>query len=203
MRILCFSDLHRDQAAARALVQRAPDVDLLLGAGDFAVMRQGLQPLIDALREIRTPTVLVPGNGESDAELRTACRGWDAAQVLHGERAEVAGVPVFGIGGGIPVTPFGAWSFDLSEDEARALLAGCPEGALLVSHSPPFGHVDVDGSGRHLGSRAVLEAAERVGSPLLVCGHIHACWGERSQIGDTQVVNAGPAGIVIELDLGG
>ncbi|MEZ4415330.1 MAG: metallophosphoesterase family protein [Gemmatimonadota bacterium] len=201
MRILVFSDLHCDERAARALVERAPDADLLLAAGDFAVMRQGLQPLIDVLHAIETPTILVPGNGESDVELRAACSGWTAARVLHGEGTHAAGVEVFGIGGGIPVTPFGPWSFDLSEDEARTRLVDCPAGALLVSHSPPFGHADTDGSGRSLGSRAVLEAAERVQGPLLVCGHIHASWGVESQIGPTRVINAGPAGRWVELEV--
>ena len=198
MKLLVFSDLHRDQDAARSLVERSAEADILIGAGDFAVMRHGIDDVIEILRELDKPTVLVPGNGESDAELREACAGWASAHVLHGEVATLEGVPFYGIGGGIPVTPFGEWSFDLTEDEADAMLAGCPEDGVLVSHSPPHGHVDKAG-GSHLGSYAVLDAIERASPRLVVCGHIHGCWGKQSTVGRTLVLNAGPGGQLLEL----
>ena len=198
MKLLVFSDLHRDRDAARSLVERSVDADILVGAGDFAVMRQGIDDVIEILREIDKPTVLVPGNGESDDELREACAGWASAHILHGEVATLDGIPFYGIGGGIPVTPFGEWSFDLTEDEADAMLTRCPSEGVLVSHSPPHGHVDEAG-GLHLGSHAVLDTIERVLPRLVVCGHIHGCWGKRSTIGRTMVLNAGPEGKLLEL----
>ena len=200
MRLLAFSDLHRDRAAARSIVERAEEeeIDVVVGAGDFAVKRGGIEDALDILREIDRPTVLVPGNGESDDELRAACRGWDAAHVLHGAGVTIAGVDFFGIGAGIPVTPFGSWSFDLSEEEAHRMLEPCPRNGVLVSHSPPHGHVDRT-AGVHLGSKAVLETIERVAPRLVVCGHIHGCWGQRSTLGSTQIVNAGPEGHILDL----
>ena len=79
----------------------------------------------------------------------------------------------FGLGGGVPVTPFGAWSYDLTEEEAGGLLASCPEGCVLVSHSPPKGAVDVSSRGQSLGSVAVRRCVERARPALVVCGHIH------------------------------
>jgi Icc-related predicted phosphoesterase len=198
MKLLVFSDLHRDRHAARSLVERAHEADVLVGAGDFAVTRHGINDVIEILAEVEKPTVLVPGNGESDDELREACVGWASAHVLHGGGVTLEGISFYGIGAGIPVTPFGDWSFDLTEDEAEALLADCPEDAVLVSHSPPHGHVDEAG-GRHLGSHAVLETIERVSPRLVICGHIHGCWGKRSEVGPTLVLNAGPAGQWVEL----
>ncbi|MXX68956.1 MAG: serine/threonine protein phosphatase [Gemmatimonadales bacterium] len=195
MRLLLFSDLHTDLAAAASIVERAAGFDAVVGAGDFAVKRRGLDTIIEVLAAIETPTVLVPGNGESAEELSNACDGWPAAHVLHGTGVEIGGMPFFGLGGGVPVTPFGAWSYDFTEDEARNLLAPCPEGAVLVSHSPPLGHADAAASGRHVGSTAVLEAIERTRPRLVVCGHIHDSWGVRSRAGHTPVVNAGPGGV--------
>src|SRR5207247_10447169 len=63
----------------------------------------------------------------------------------------------FGIGGGIPVTPFGAWSYDFTEEQAQELLQNCPARCVLVSHSPPKGAVDRAG-GQSLGSVAVRDA---------------------------------------------
>ena len=195
MRLLLFSDLHTDLAAAASIAERAADFDAIVGAGDFAVKRRGLAGIVEVLAAIETPAVLVPGNGESAEELAGACHGWPAAHVLHGTGVDIGGVSFFGLGGGVPVTPFGAWSYDFTEEEARGLLAPCPEAAVLVSHSPPLGHADAGSGGRRMGSTAVLETIERTRPRLVVCGHIHGSWGVRSQAGTTPVVNAGPGGI--------
>jgi Icc-related predicted phosphoesterase len=201
-RLLLFSDVHGDQDACRRLVERAAEADVVIGAGDFCVMRRNLQAPIDTLSAIETPTVLVPGNAESEEELREACAGWAAAHVLHGEGCTIDGQSFYGIGGGIPVTPFGPWSYDFSEGEAEAMLADCPENAVLVSHSPPKGVVDRDSAGQSLGSTAVRAVIEEQGPVLTVCGHIHGSWGQDADLAGTLVVNAGPEGMFWEVDEG-
>jgi uncharacterized protein len=193
VRALAFSDLHRDLDGAARLVELARDADVVIGAGDFGSQHLGVEETVSALASIETPTVLVPGNNETDDELRAACAGWPASIVLHGEGAEVAGVSFFGLGGGIPVTPWD-WSFDLTEEEAAEKLAECPEGAFLVVHSPPKGHVD-----NGIGSEAILRTIEERRPALAVCGHIHEQWGHESRVGETRVLNLGPAGILLEL----
>ncbi len=199
MKLLVFSDLHCDARAARRLVELSADVDAVVGAGDFANLRRGIERTLDVLRAIDKPAVLVPGNSESDAELAAACRGWGGAHVLHGSGTTIDGIDFWGLGGGVPVTPFGDWSFDFTEAQAAALLAGCPRGAVLVSHSPPKGAVDVSSNGASLGSVAVRRAIEDKQPALVVCGHIHHSAGQTSRIGGTPVVNAGPVGRVWDL----
>ena len=193
MRILAFSDLHRDLDGAAHLVEASADADAVIGAGDFASVHEGLEETIAALSSIEAPTVLVPGNNETDEALRAAVADWPAATVLHGEGTEVDGVAFYGLGAGVPVTPWD-WSFDLDEDQAAGALAACPEDAVLVVHSPPKGHVDQSGAGDHLGSTAILEAIEQKRPRLAVCGHIHESWGARSKLGPTEIANLGPAG---------
>jgi uncharacterized protein len=201
MKLLLFSDLHADAEAARRLVERARSADVLVGAGDFATVRRHIRVCVDILRAVDKPAVLVAGNNETTEELAEACRGWTLAHVLHGTGATVGGVGFFGIGGGVPVTPFGSWSYDFTEDQARELLASCPAGCVLVSHSPPKGAADVSSRGKSLGSEAVREAVLRVRPSLVVCGHIHESAGRHAMIGSTPVVNAGPDGV--EWVLGG
>jgi Icc-related predicted phosphoesterase len=198
MRLLLCSDIHCDEAAARRLVELSADADVLVCAGDLAVMRQGLQTTVDILSATATPTVLVAGNGESAEELSNACAGWSSAHVLHGSGCEIDGVSFWGVGGAIPVTPFGAWSYDLDDVEAAVLLEDCPSSGVLVTHSPPLGHVDRAG-GQHLGSKVVLDTIRRAQPRLAVCGHIHGCWTEESQEGATRIVNAGPTGVWVDL----
>ena len=198
VRLLGFSDLHRDLDQARRLAEMSDEADLVVAAGDFASVHEGLEETIAALAAIEVPTVLVPGNNETEAALRQACAGWEAATVLHGEVAELGGVTVFGLGGGVPVTPWG-WSFDLDEDAAASALDACPDEALLVVHSPPRGHCDRSAGGEHLGSAAIAAAIEAKRPRLALCGHVHESWGERSRIGATEVANLGPAGSWFEL----
>ena len=198
MRLLAFSDLHRDLEQAANLVEMSADADLVIGAGDFASVHEGLAETIDALAAIETPTVLVPGNNETDEALREAAPSWPAATVLHGSGTTIDGTEIYGLGAGIPVTPWD-WSFDLDDEAAAAMLAPCPEGAILVLHSPPQGHCDANGSGDHFGSAALLNAIEEKRPRLAVCGHIHESWGCESQVGNTPVRNLGPKGAWIEV----
>ena len=199
MKLLVFSDLHNDSRTASKLVELSNSVDAVVGAGDFCVARRGLADIITPLSAITKPTVLVPGNSESNEELLQACRSWKTGHVLHGTRVTIAQITFFGIGGGIPITPFGAWSYDFSEDEAYDLLRDCPSGGVLISHSPPMGMLDLSSDGRSLGSQAVRETVLSKKPNLVVCGHIHGSAGQIDRIGETTVINAGPQGILWEL----
>ena len=190
MKILAFSDLHIARARAADIVAASRVADLVIGAGDFGNMRKGVAEAMGLLAGIETPLVLVPGNNESLEELQAAAP--EDAFVLHGDTITIDGVTLYGIGGGIPVTPFGAWSWDLPEDEAEELLKAADGADVMISHSPPKGIADRTATGLSVGSTAVRDAAARVQPKLLVCGHIHDCWGEEGMIGETRVKNLGP-----------
>ena len=198
MKLLAFSDLHRDLGQAAKLVEMSAEADVVVGAGDFASVHEGLGETIGALAAIEKPTVLVPGNNETEDALREAASGWSAATVLHGSGTAIDGTEFYGLGAGIPITPWD-WSFDLDDESAAEKLAPCPEGAVMVLHSPPQGHCDSSGNGDHFGSKALLQAIEQRRPRLVVCGHIHESWGCQSQIGETPVRNLGPAGTWLEV----
>jgi Icc-related predicted phosphoesterase len=196
VRLLAFSDIHRDLDQGRKLASLEAEADVVVAAGDFGSLHRGVEQLIDMLVVIERPTVLVPGNNETDDELRDACGGWRAATVLHGEGCTIDGVSFWGLGGGIPTTPW-PWSYDLTEEEAAAALESCPDDVdVLVLHSPPHGHLD---GPRSLGSVALLEAIERVQPAVAVCGHIHECAGQEARVGSTRLFNLGPRGRFIDV----
>ena len=198
MKLLAFSDLHRDLDQAATLTEMSAEADVVIGAGDFASVHEGLEETIGALAGITTPTVLVPGNNETADALRAAAGAWAAATVLHGEGTTIDGVEFFGLGAGIPVTPWD-WSFDLADEEATAMLEPCPAGAVLVLHSPPRGHCDSSADGTHFGSPALLAGIEAKQPRLAVFGHIHEAWGCESEVGSTPLRNLGPTGTWIEI----
>ena len=199
MKLLLFSDLHSDFSGASKLVELSRKVDAVLGAGDYGLARRGLDDIIAALSAIPRPTVLVPGNAESYEELAGACRSWPNAHVLHGSQTTLDDLTFYGIGGGIPITPFGAWSYDFSENQAKKLLKDLQTGSVLISHSPPKGVLDMSSDGRSLGSESVREIIGIKKPRLAVCGHIHGSAGRIARLGPTDVINAGPDGIMWEL----
>ena len=79
VKLLAFSDLHRDLEQGARLVEMSTEADVVIGAGDFASVHEGLEETIAALAPIATPTVLVPGNNETVDALRDTVRGWEAA----------------------------------------------------------------------------------------------------------------------------
>lgn len=199
MKIIAFSDIHTDLHAIEKIRSQCAGVDLLIGAGDFANMRRGLQAPIDAIAEIGLPGVLVYGNAESEQELREATSGHEHLSVLHGSTLTVDGKVILGLGGAIPETPFGDWSVDHSEKEARQWLDPCTYADVLVCHSPPKGHCDRDSAGKSLGSKSIAKWVKKHQPRYCLCGHIHASWQNWSDLGSTRVMNIGPMATKIEL----
>jgi Icc-related predicted phosphoesterase len=199
MKLLLFSDLHCDTQAAQRLVNAAAEADIVVGAGDFGQMRHGIETTFQVLRTIDRPAVLVAGNAESNIELAEAAAAWPTAHVLHGSAVTIDGMCFFGLGGAVPVTPFGSWSVDLTEEAATKLLAACPDRCVLVTHAPPQGAVDVTSGGQNLGSTAIRDVVRKRQPVLVVCGHIHDCAGQVAYVDSTPVVNAGPAGVLWEV----
>ncbi len=200
MKMLLFSDVHCSEPAVRRLLALAQYADVIVGAGDFGTMRRGVAETMAPFRLIDRPIILVPGNAESIEQLQDAVP-WAHAHNLHGGGVDVNGVSFFGFGGGVPVTPFGAWSYDFTEEDAAAGLASCPTDAVLVVHSPPHGAVDLTSRGQHMGSTSIRETVIRCKPRLVVCGHIHESADRDELLNSTPVVNAGPQGVLWDLDL--
>jgi len=198
VRVLAFSDLHLARARAADLVAASVGADLVIGAGDFCNMREGLDRAMQMLSGMAAQMVLVPGNAESADELRAVAL--PNMTVLHGASVEIAGLRLFGLGCGVPVTPFGGWSCDLSEEIAGQMLDACKAADILITHSPPKGLGDLTSAGLSVGSTAIRAAIERVQPQLALCGHIHDSWGQRGMIGDSQVANLGPTVNWFEID---
>src|SRR2546425_2037957 len=162
------------------LTRHRPDVFVV--AGD--ITHNGpLSFAEEFLQGLAVPTLAVPGNNDPREILAVLDR---CAVNLHGRKAAVAGRTFVGIGGANP-TPFNT-PFELSEDEILGMLRRTMErGAILVSHPPPRGVVDVVHSGAHVGSTAVRAVVEEYEPPLVLCGHIHEARGV-AKLGPTTIV---------------
>lgn len=198
MHFLLFSDIHADNDACAGLVEKANNADFVIGAGDYALFRNGLTEALAALSEITVPTILVHGNHESYEELVAACNQYENFYVLHGETIKLNDFTFLGLGAGIPCTSFGDWSVDLSEKEALSFLPNINEKFILISHSPPYSCLDKLRDGRHMGSISVSNYIKKSEPSFVVCGHIHEQWDQCNSIHGIPVINAGPKGYIYE-----
>ena len=190
MKILAFSDIHRDASACHLIVEAAAQADLVIGAGDFASCHDGLAEVMQLLAPLGDKALLVPGNNETANALRAATD----LTVLHGEVAVRGGLTIAGIGAAIPPLPPLPWrSYDLTEEQAGALLAPITKADIFISHSPPLGVVDRHAQAGSIGSATVLQTIKRLQPALVFCGHIHDCWGDEALVGTSRVCNLGPS----------
>lgn len=197
MKILAFSDIHRNTRCAQQLVEASKNADVLVGAGDFATRGEGALDVLAILAKVTIPAIIVPGNHDSIAGLLQFCQGWKTGYLLHGSGLVLGGVSFFGLGCEIPRYNQRSWNEYLSEAEAAAILSKADPFDVLITHTPPLGHVDVevddDHNGGHDGSASILRAVEERQPRLHLCGHMHDSWGQTSKIGKTSVHNLGPS----------
>lgn len=193
MKLLTFSDLHRDTNAARTIVEASVNADIVIGAGDFATQELGMSDTLDILLRIQTPLIFVHGNHDNPSELAQLCANHSNVHYLHEQSVKIKGVTFFGYGG--HTHPDGDVSLirSVSETHAARSLSACPDDAILITHAPPFGTADLYKDGTHGGSTAIRDAIKRKQPRLALCGHIHHAWGSEGSIGATKVTNLGPA----------
>ena len=190
MRVLMATDLHGAGRVLDAIpaAVREHRADLFLAVGDITDFGRPRGYAKDLIGRVPVPTLAVPGNCDPPSVMREL----DGLGVdLHMRKTMIQGLTFVGLGGANP-TPFGT-PFELSEEEiGRTLDRTMERGAILVSHAPPNGFVDVVRSGEHVGSVAVRRIVEEFRPPLVLCGHIHEGRGV-AELGPTTIVNPGPA----------
>jgi Icc-related predicted phosphoesterase len=202
MRIILFSDVHADIDACRLVVAWSKRADVVVVAGNLATRNnERLGETVDALADVRVPLLLVPGTTETTAALARAAQDLPNAYVLHGSAVPIGRFRFFGLGGVIGDHPADGGE-RLTEDEAAHMLAACPRNAVVVTHTPPHGHLDAGG----LGSRAVLEALRRTDPELVICGGTIDPGEEVGSLkhadDSSTILKPGPGGMLADLDAG-
>jgi len=199
MKLVAFSDPHRRQASAHALVAASDAADVAIGGGDFGDRGQGALEVLSILARVRCPLLIVSGNHDRLDTLESFADEHDHVQLLHGTAVTIDGLRFVGIGSAIATaqpSPNSEW---LHEDDAAALLDRHRRCDVLISHTPPWGAADLHPDGSSGGSVAVRGFIERLSPALCVCGHVHRSHGAQARIGPTLVHNVGPRVAVHEI----
>jgi hypothetical protein len=209
MKIAAIGDVH-GQRSAIALVNGLIDdykPDVVTVCGDITNFGPASFAL-DFLNWIPAKTLAIPGNCDPDDVQEAISRS--KAFNLHGTKTRIksAGIKTGGeytfVGfGGAPIS-FLRTLFELDEEFMfNALDAVMERSAILITHAPPFGHVDRIPRGEHVGSHAIEKIVEKYGPSLVLSAHVHEAQGvEKNE--KTTFVNVGPAKLgcaaVVEID---
>lgn len=84
------------------------------------------------------------------------------------------------------------------KQKLNRLLKESPD-SILITHNPPYGYVDKAYTGKHVGSKILLNAIKKYKPKYVFCGHIHEARG-KAKIGKTQIYNLGWHGDYAILD---
>lgn len=197
LKILQISDLHGSSKAAESAgeMARREGIDLVFVVGDltnFGTVGEA-EELLGRITRGGVRALFVAGNCDPPELLEYRPRSGLAVN-LHRRHTEVGGIRINGLGGS-NLTPARSTWIEFEEEEIARLLEelrGGGSGSLLMSHAPPYG-AGADRLGdRHAGSTAIRRYVEEEKPILVSCGHIHEA-RSISMIGETLVVNAGPA----------
>jgi len=179
--------------------KRAADYDSIIVGGDLAKggSERFIEEFLSAAGSGRGKVLFVHGNWDPPSAVIP-----DGTLALHGRTRMLGKYSIGGLGGS-GHTPFNA-PFEMTDDEARAVLGRMGHVDILVSHSPPLKtKCDRAGSG-HIGSLPVREYVEREGPSMVLSGHVHE-GRSVDHIGGSTIVNPGAllAGNYAELSLDG
>jgi len=153
-----------------------PDGDLLIHAGDFTMFSRSKAAVIDFnewLGELpHKYKVVIPGNHDwkiRDPEWHNLIT---AAVLLRNQGTELGGLKIWGA---MLAPSDGNPLGDGTEKDRRDTYSQIPVDIdLLITHSPPFGILDVNqNGGKPQGCRFVLDAVRHVKPQAHVFGHIH------------------------------
>jgi Icc-related predicted phosphoesterase len=177
LRIVALSDTHEQHA--KVIV---PDGDVLIHAGDWTY--QGAIPAVANfahwLRGLpHRYKVVIAGNHE--LSLETPARDIvinlikeAGAIYLENSRCEIEGFKIYGS----PISPrFNDWAFNRNRGEqiAREWANIDPSTNILITHSPPYGILDITPRNGHQGCKDLLARIKQLKElKANIFGHLHS-----------------------------
>jgi Icc-related predicted phosphoesterase len=200
IRFVCVSDTH-------SRPYRPPEGDVLIHAGDFT--KRGAQEevfqLANQLRGLSHKyKVLISGNHDSPFDVK------NYEKIIQKHRNPVKEDPfvvkrllkdfIYLEDSFCQIAGYSIWGTPWTQEHYKGaftlrdkdLLASkwlqIPQGVnILVSHSPPFGILDMSKDGKHVGCKSLAEAVQRIRPLVHVFGHIHEGHGFTTVEGVTYI----------------
>ena len=195
MNILAFVDVHEDIKALDSIIKKSKDVSLLVCAGDLTIFEQNMDLMLSMLNKIEKPVLIIPGNHETDTNLRKACSLFKNIIYLHKRSYEAGNYLFFGHGGGGFSTHNPKFE-KIAKTFSRKITD--EKKVVFVSHEPPYG-TKLDLIDGHCGSKSLRKFIKENNLKLVICGHLHENKNKIDKIDDTLIINPGPYGKIINV----
>ena len=202
MKLFTFTDVHSSLSLIRKLKERAererPDV--VLCCGDLTIFGMDTEKVIGTLSQFPMDMVLVHGNHDDDGEIKNLCAKHPTLHFIHG---------TFFVKDGFIFLGYGGDGFALEDEQfkriegnlQRALDQNPGKRAILVTHAPPY-KTKLDALyGGHCGNNSIRKFIEKNKILFSVCGHIHENFGQVDSIKNTRILNPGPNGKMVTIEI--
>jgi hypothetical protein len=199
-KILAVSDIHGDENFVKKLAKKAKDenVDLVIIAGDLTMFESSTKNLIGPFAKENKEVILIPGNHESMATIRSLTEKYPKTKHLQEYSIRKDDLGIFGAGYDSIVGPF------CLEDEEifKTLKRGNDKvkdlkKKIMVTHTNPAGSIS-EFSGV-IGSKAIAKAIREFKPDILISGHVHEAGGLQEKIGKTTVLHVGRRPTIFEI----
>lgn len=194
---IAVSDIHGSYAKVAEMLAREISFDALIIAGDLTTngSPREAEEALKLFHQFGKPIISVAGNMDP-VTLEPTFESMSSYVNARGIIIDEAGF--FGVSGS-PFTPMNT-PYELSEETIlERAKAGWKDvesarWKIFIPHAPPYKTaIDRLLSGNHVGSKAIRTFIEQHQPDVVVSGHIHEARGVDT-IGNSQVVNCGPAG---------
>ncbi|MBI1971209.1 metallophosphoesterase [Candidatus Woesearchaeota archaeon] len=204
MKILAFTDHHASRTAEARIfaLAKKQKPDLLICTGDISFFGTDVKKVIVRLnalaKRVGIPLLLVPGNHEDGKPLQKYIQTMHLSSIIYLHKKSYRFRNYFfmawGSGGFAYRDPvFLKWA------SAAIKQARLTDKKILLFHGPPYGTLlDVVVSG-HCGNKDYTLFIKKNSPDLVICGHIHECFGKVQKIGKAIAVNPGPFGAMITI----
>ncbi len=191
MKLLLFTDVHSNKSSLDKIIKKAENSDILVCLGDLTMFQAYMKTFLKELNSVKKPVLMLPGNHESESELKNMCKEFKNIIFLHKDEYETGDLLFLAYGGG---------GFAENDPRFEAIsktwekIIKPNQKVILLTHGPPYGtSVDIIGK-NHVGNKSYTKFIEKTQPTLALCGHLHENFYKIGRIGKTIVMNPGPDG---------
>ncbi len=192
MKVLLFTDVHRNRKYEEEIIEKAKKVDFIINAGDFFDFGNVDWWFIEELNSLGKKIFFVDGTHEDLKVVKKIDEEFENWVWVHNKIIKY---------GDYFISGFGDMEFKEFDPDLHELIKKLRdlENIIFISHVPPYGTaVDIIWN-EHRGNPQLTQVIYLVKPKLYVCGHFHENFGISERIMETLLVNPGPEGMVLEL----
>ncbi len=198
MKVLAFADTHLDKKSVKQIIKKSKQADIIICAGDLSWFGTGLKKVLKTLNnKIKKPLYIIPGNHEEAKDLSKICKTLKHIHYAHKKTKNIKGYKFFfwGSGGFAQINK----QFEAAMKRFKKTLKKGDQ-VILVTHGPAYKtSLDLLPWAGHVGCKSQRKFIKAIKPILHIFGHLHEHVYEHDTLDDTVLINAGPAGTIIEL----